>query len=137
MTALFLSLLLSVSSQASQLSTSQLTTLECTATNLLGVSVFTLKDGDVDSRTNGIYAPYRLSGIGSNDQLNFAYVNLMSGVDHSYVSFVFPAQRLLAGERQILNGVLYLNRAVNPFAPSSNLGTPWATVSCRTELSAR
>ena len=122
--------LVSLPAQASEtISTERVEALQCLATNALGTSTFELRNGDVHSRTNGSFEPYRLSSAGNSAQFGFAYVSLAAGWHRAFVSFAFPGQQLTAG-RQQLNGVLFFNANVNPFAPVSRWGTPWASVSC-------
>lgn len=132
---LFLSLL-QASAHAEQIPSSRIESLECTAANMFGISKFQLRDNEVASYTNGIFAAYRLHSAGNSEQFRFAHISLSAERGNSYVSFAFPAQQLRPGT-QILNGVLILNANVNPFQPVSAFGTPWANVSCSVEISKR
>jgi hypothetical protein len=132
--SLLLLSLLQLPAYAEQISSSRIDSLDCTAVNLLGMSKFQLRNNEVASYTNGIFAAYRLHSAGNSEQFRFAHISLSAERGNSYVSFAFPAQQLRPGA-QILNGVLILNANVNPFQPVSAFGTPWANVSCTVEIS--
>ena len=128
---IFLSLFLSFSAAASetQISTSRVEGLSCTAVNVFGASTFRLDDeGRVRSLTNGFMPKdFHLSNLGNSQEYGFGYINLSAGRD--IVSFAFPGQPVSSGQRTF-SGVMFLNQVINPFLPVVGMGTPWAQVTC-------
>lgn len=128
--SLFALLMLSTSSAfAEQINTSRITALSCQAWNSLGTSRFTLEGKDVESVTNLMMRKsYQMMGAGNNEEMKFSYVNISASMT-DILSFVFPSQTLRVGNNSV-NGSIMINKATNPFAPRSELGTPWAQITC-------